>query len=42
MELNLLRFFDGHCLVFRACDDTTHTMDTDQKGLNKIWSRISP
>ena len=36
MELNLFRFFEGHCLLFPAADDTTRTLDTDQKDLNKF------
>jgi hypothetical protein len=34
MEINLLRFFEGHCLLFPAADDTKSSLDTDQKDLN--------
>jgi hypothetical protein len=34
MEINLLLYFEGHCLLFPAADGTKSSLDTDQKGLN--------
>jgi predicted transcriptional regulator len=36
MELNLFRFFEGHCLLFPAADDTKRTLDTNRKDLYKF------